>query len=339
MQIQIEPPTEDTADAWKKYIKLLRDDKNNVIRKQQSKVIADFYKDKQEGYLIDEMLRIYNDDISVRRHRKWTQPVTRFVVDSLATTYSGEIKREISFTDQKEIFKKNKKLNKLSENQRNKIYASEKEVKTILEDKVFDGLNTIMAQANKHLISDRTVLLWAYYSQKEDRIKCQVFRQYQFDLVYTYDENQEKELFAVIFSEFGKAPEKTKTWVYTVDYKYEFLGDILQGDAPQKQELGFMPFVIVNELELDNDEDYLDPGYDLVRGNQALNFAYSDLLHLLHRQSHGILTLTHPTDASSVGMGMANPTNPYGNQFSLYPGTVNSNTRTYHRQWACSWFH
>lgn len=117
-------------------------------------------------------------------------------------------------------------------------------------------------------------------------------------MVFDYS-TVDKELTAVITSDYQDDFEKIKWSVYTKNNKYSFLGDKLI--TQENHNLNFLPFVVVYEHKPDIDCDYIDPNYGYVEGNLQINLALSDMLNLLQKQSHGILTLVVPDDIAPPG--------------------------------------
>lgn len=143
-----------------------------------------------------------------------------------------------------------------------------------------------------------TVLIQPYFSEKSQRLDYNLYYQYQFDLVFRYN-GQDKELFAVIVSDYIDDFAKTKSTIYTAQNTYQFLGSVLQDS--DNHNAGLLPFVAVHVKAPSTDQDYIDPAYDLVLGNLQLNLMMSDCLHLVSSQAHGILVYKKPGDFTNVG--------------------------------------
>jgi hypothetical protein len=154
------------------------------------------------------------------------------------------------------------------------------------------------------LCGERTIVVQPYFSQKYKRINYNFFHQYQFDLVFDYS-TPDKELIAVITSDYKDDFDKTKWLVYTKNNKYTFTGSELV--SQENHNLNFLPFVVVYEHKPDIDCDYIDPIYAYVEGNLQINLALSDMLNLLQKQAHGILTLTVPDDVAPPGEPASTP--------------------------------
>jgi hypothetical protein len=128
MQIEIKAPLADNANEWSTYLKEIHESPANRLRKERSWIVKDYYEDagKQQVYLEAEMRRLFTD---IKYKRKWTQPVTKLVVDALAVTYSGIVKRDTQEVDE--------------------------ETKKTLHSVFFKNLDSVMSTANKMLVGQR----------------------------------------------------------------------------------------------------------------------------------------------------------------------------------------
>lgn len=128
MQIEIKAPLADNANEWSTYLKEIHESPANRLRKERSWIVKDYYEDagKQQVYLEAEMRRLFTD---IKYKRKWTQPVTKLVVDALAVTYSGIVKRDTQEVDE--------------------------ETKRTLHSVFFKNLDSVMSTANKMLVGQR----------------------------------------------------------------------------------------------------------------------------------------------------------------------------------------
>lgn len=95
MQIKLSPPRNDTAADWSAYLRELDNDKENTARKDASLQVVNYYKNKQLSYLEAALRRIYTDPHSYHMKRKWTQNITKQVVDALAQCYACKVKRSV----------------------------------------------------------------------------------------------------------------------------------------------------------------------------------------------------------------------------------------------------
>jgi hypothetical protein len=276
MQINIAPPAQDTAADWLQYITALWNDMDNTNRKMASKKVVDYYKNKQRPYLEQALRKIYTDPHSYITKRKWTENITKQIIDALAQCYSCKVKRSVP-----PIGKRASKL---------------------LNDKVFQGINKRMRNANKWLVLEKTTLLYARWNSKYQRVDYRSYHQYEFDIVVDPD-SAENELLAVILSDF-KPLEDANVIVYTPNNTYWFKGRDLKRHTPHN--LGILPFVVLH-AEDPGFEDYLEPDTHLINSNLEINVAISNLLNIHQNQAHAIPVVIMPAEIPVAGIDDSNP--------------------------------
>lgn len=275
MQINIVPPINDTAEAWSAYIKELWESAENHNRKRDSKIAVDYYNNKQLPYLEKELRRIFTDPASYATKRKFTKNVTKQIIDALAQCYSCKVKRSVS--------------------------GLGKKASKVLDEKVFQGLNKAMRNANKWLVLERTTLLYGRWNQKKERITYRSYHQFQFDLVYK--PNSDRELMAVILSDY-KPLKDARIWVYTENNTYLFFGDEVKSQLNHNNNV--LPFTVLY-AEDPGFNDYLDPDINLANSNLEINIAISNLLNMQHHQTHAVPVFVLPPEVPMAGVDDANP--------------------------------
>lgn len=283
MQINVAPPSEDTTVAWINYIHALWDDPENTKRKEASKLVVDYYKNNQRRYLESELKRIYTDPHSYAMKRKWTQNITKQIIDALAQCYSCKVKRVVP-----NLGKRNSEA---------------------LSQKVFTGINKKMRNANKWLVLERSTLLFARWNSTHSRVDYRSYHQFEFDVV-TDPSNPDGELMAVILSDF-KPLKDANIVIYTPNRVYQFKGKELR--SLNEHNLGVLPFVLLH-AEDPGFEDYLDPDLQLANSNLEINVAISNLLNIHQNQAHAVPVLTVPAELPPAGIDDANP--DYGIAYS-----------------------
>ena len=284
MQINIPNPANDSPSEWSKYILALWNDHENSVRKSESKRVVDYYRNKQRAYLDQALRSIYTDPTSLKSKRRWSQNVTKQIVDALAQCYSCKVKRDIP--------KVGKKASKL------------------LNEKLFQGINKKMRQANKWLVVERTTLLFSRWSAKKQRIDYRTYHQFEFDIVVNQD-SADQDLQGVLLSDFGKELSDTTIVIYTHNNTYWFKGDKLQRVI--NHDLDILPFVILH-AEDPGFDDYLDPDSQLADSNLEINLAISNLLNILQNQAHAVPVLTLPAEMPMAGIDDSNPNSGHPTQ-------------------------
>jgi len=278
-----------TSIEWSRYFKKIFDDKSNQQRKFESKLFSEYYDGvSQKDLLTQEMNRIFENKKSIASKRKITQNITKAVVDAMALSYGGIVKRNVA---------------KLGNKQQETV-----------ADTLWSDINSKMSSANRLLVGQRTVLLQAYWSQKHSKVKYACFPQYQFDIIFDED-SEERELSAVIISDYKPNDfDNTNYKIYTKDTFFRFTGHNLKEEIQHNN--NFLPFVLAYAQEPGLDVEYLSPLNDLVNANLELNLALSGLLHLLHRQAHGVMVLTTYDAFSGMGHIDGNASSTSGNNVS-----------------------
>lgn len=266
MQINIAVPSSDSAAEWLVYIKALWESKGNESRKAAAREVYDYYRNNQRGYLETELASIYSDPNSLKFKRKWTDNVTKRIVDSLAQVYSAKTKRSIA--------KKSKVTKKV-------------------ESLMWGDKDRAMAEAERWTILERTTLVMSKYSNKTETIMYKNFHQFEFDVIQTGSD--EKTLQAVILSDF-KQLDSANVVVYTNNNTYRFWGGKLIEEI--NHNLGMLPFVLIH-AEDPGFEDYLEPDIGLARSNLEVNIMDSNLLNVVQTQSHGILVMKLPAESAA----------------------------------------
>ena len=278
MQIRTAPPASNNAASWAEYIKEIWEDKDNIRRKRDSKLVVDYYRYKQRQDLEEALKKIYSPESFVMK-RKWTHNYTKQIIDALAQCYNSRVTRE---------------LNKegLSDEEKDDVNAL-----------LFAGLNKAMANSNKWLLLERTTLMFARWSNKKQHMVYLSYNQYQFDLVFD-PESDDKDLLAVILSDYRRLEEGCRITVYTKNKTFSFVGEELQYEKVHN--IGVLPFVVMY-AEDPSFEDYLEPLIELVNANLELNIAQSNMLNILQSQAHGLLVLKMPNEQNFQGIDDANP--------------------------------
>jgi hypothetical protein len=288
MQILTPTPLLDTAASWAAYVKEITSDPANCKRKINSKVIFDYYNYQQRTYLDKALSDLFSDINSLRLKRRFAVNVTKQIADAISQAYNCTVKRSISMDN------KSLPLTKRGVPVKN----SQDKIKSVIDDKIFHNLNQTMEQVNKWLFLDRTSLVKARWSSEKGRIIYNTYHQYEFDIVYTPNLEEEKILTAVILSDYGKPYKDTIYMVYTSNNTYRFKGETLLEQIDHN--LDILPFVAVH-AEDPGFEDYLEPNTQLSDGNLEINLAFSNLLELSHKQAHGILVLKTPPEEMFPG--------------------------------------
>lgn len=276
VQISLAPPKQDTAADWSKYIRELWNDRENTARKEASKQVVDYYKNDQRKYLEQALRQIYTDPQDRADKRRWTQNITKQIVDALAQAYSCRVKRTVA-----------------------KMGVRNAEV---LDKKVFQGINKKMRNANKWLVLERTTLLFCRWSAKHSRINYRAYHQFEFDKVVDPG-SAEGELLGVILSDY-KSLEESNIVIYTHTNTYWFKGVQLQKQVTHN--LGVLPFVVLH-AEDPGFEDYLMPDISLANANLEINLALSNLLNIHQKQAHAVPVITLPPEMPRPHVDDANP--------------------------------
>jgi len=280
MQNNIPIPLGDTAQEWQKYITLLWQDQAEMDRKRKSKEVIDYYKNKQRGYLEQELKNIYSDTNSLRFKRKITCNLTKQLVDALAQVYATSVKRT----------------------------SGKKRLDALFREKLWANEDRIMSLSERMAQLERTTVVMSRWSDTKQHVVYSNYKQYEFSLVY--DAIDEKQLLAVILSDYH-AFDKAKIIVYTHNNTYHFLGGKLTNQI--NHNLNILPFVVIN-IEDPGFEDYLEPDTELVNANLEMNVMISNLLNVVQTQAHGILVIKLGAENPELGSSDANPNISGGNE-------------------------